>query len=296
MLQLAETSVGDVIANKLPLVSLRGDDTVGRALKFLAEHRILSAPVIRSDEGNCCGSIDMLDIVSFVLPIKAEHNILSQEAIKQKLSHPVSEVNNTSRSNPHVSVFANTHIGKVIKGDFALGLHRVYVVNEIGVITGVFSQRDVITYILANIDAVNSPPLQHLLEMSLKELDVMIWGVISVPENCPLLDAFKIIIQSDVTAVPVVDAAGSLIGTLSASDFKNISEDSMPELLQPVGKFISHSHLKPVCCSADAVFSDVLDDLMKNLVHRMFVVDDDMKPIGVLSLTDIMRILSRLIA
>jgi len=47
----------------------------------------------------------------------------------------------------------------------------------------------------------------------------------------------------------------------------------------------------PVCCRLQATVEDVILKLSVHRVHRIYVVNDSMKPIGIITLTDIMQFL-----
>ncbi len=49
----------------------------------------------------------------------------------------------------------------------------------------------------------------------------------------------------------------------------------------------------PVCVRGDTLFADVVKELVVSHVHRVWVIDDDFKPTGVISITDIAAVLCR---
>jgi len=85
-----------------------------------------------------------------------------------------------------------------------------------------------------------------------------------------------------------VDDNGILIGVLSGRDIKRISSTAawISRLFKPVSEFI---HNKPVVVRPDDTLAHAIEKCVDNEVHRLFVVNDDHEPIGVLSLTDILR-------
>jgi CBS domain-containing protein len=50
------------------------------------------------------------------------------------------------------------------------------------------------------------------------------------------------------------------------------------------------SPLRPLCCrSPDSTFAEVLDKLVHNRLHRVYVCTEGLVPAGVITLTDILR-------
>jgi len=101
--------------------------------------------------------------------------------------------------------------------------------------------------------------------------------------------------------VAVVDDDGSLIGNFSASDLKgkgvtDYGEGSDPfgSLIMPVFQFLKHGGMStfPVgTVKPTTAFSLVLLKLIAMRVHRLWVVDENSHPIGVITLTDVMQAL-----
>lgn len=45
----------------------------------------------------------------------------------------------------------------------------------------------------------------------------------------------------------------------------------------------------PLMCSASSTLESVVAKLVKNGLHRLYVCDNDLRPVGVITLTDILR-------
>mmetsp|Transcript_23834 Transcript_23834/g.46700 ORF Transcript_23834/g.46700 Transcript_23834/m.46700 type:complete len:156 (-) Transcript_23834:110-577(-) len=98
------------------------------------------------------------------------------------------------------------------------------------------------------------------------------------------------------SALPVVDAKGELVGNLSGSDMRNMTKDNLDDLLLSVEDFLWKINGKskmrtPVTVTLDTPFLEAIEKIMGNSVHRLWVTGtgkgDKNKVKGVLSLTDI---------
>src|SRR6516162_5734927 len=58
----------------------------------------------------------------------------------------------------------------------------------------------------------------------MRAMDVMVRDVITVGRKDAIADAAKLIAQNDVSALPVVDEEGQLVGIISESDLMNREE------------------------------------------------------------------------
>lgn len=135
--------------------------------------------------------------------------------------------------------------------------------------------------------------------------DLMSHPVRTIPQDMPLRDAARLLSQARVTGAPVVDAAGRCVGVLSASDFVRWAEqggqadkvrttrpassdwDMMELEFVPRDEVRWHMTADPVTAAAAAPIVEVAALLLDANIHRVFVVDVERKPIGVVSAIDI---------
>jgi len=121
--------------------------------------------------------------------------------------------------------------------------------------------------------------------------------VATVSENSSAITGFRAMIShNEVSALPIVNDKGQLMGTLSSSDFRRIGLDNFKDTLLPVNRFLvltrGGKKQQQLTVRSDEILSSVVDKLLLRCVHRVWVVDQDSKPIAVVSLTDIIRTFS----
>lgn len=96
--------------------------------------------------------------------------------------------------------------------------------------------------------------------------------------------------------MPIVDENGVLVGSFSASDIKScLQNDLLPALWNPLENLMKASKdywnrgdSLFVCKNGDSLES-IIDTVITNHIHRVFMVDEAGKPTNVLSLSDIIR-------
>jgi CBS domain-containing protein len=80
------------------------------------------------------------------------------------------------------------------------------------------------------------------LEVTMKAQDVMVRDVLTVKPDADVADAIKLLAEHDISALPVVDAKGNLVGILSEADLLVRIEDDehrhrwWVEAMMPAGK------------------------------------------------------------
>ena len=164
--------------------------------------------------------------------------------------------------------------------------------------------------------AMNSPSFRgHLKDVgdkTLKELGLGVSGVFTTPRNSSVVwivlpltfhaylylqyNALHLMQTKLISGVALVDDDGKLAGNFSATDLRGLYLEKFPMLLQPVSDYLeefSPSSLNAYCVKADATFANVVKELVESKLHRLWVIDDDYKPIGIVSLTDICAIFSK---
>jgi len=201
-----------------------------------------------------------------------------------------------STKNPTCHVLLCSSLFQCI-GLFQKGIHRVAVMNSQGVTENILTQTDVIRFLVSKISEYPSVFDKMATELNLgteKE-------IISVHKNEKAISALKLINEKKVTAIPVIDDLGRIVGNLSASDLKGRGTtdygdgaDPFGTLQLPVLAFLQHGGMTifPVgTCLKSTSFNFLLLKLMAMRVHRLWVVNSENKPTSVISLTDIMQAL-----
>ena len=92
-----------------------------------------------------------------------------------------------------------------------------------------------------------------------------------------------------INGIGVVDDDGVLVGTLSVSDIQLGVGEFLPLLNIPVKNILATFPRRAlVTCTASESLLTVMEKLVKAGVHRIFVIDGERKPIGVVTNTDIL--------
>lgn len=121
--------------------------------------------------------------------------------------------------------------------------------------------------------------------------DVMALEPIVIRADAPLGEAIQRLDECRIHGLPVVDAAGSLVGVLSQTDLLRLRSteflwDNRPALL------VRHLMTSPaVTIRRSDPLADAARKMERHRVHRLVVVadDDETLPIGVISTSDLVR-------
>jgi len=303
---LQETSISNILPEKrIQILELDSNTTVSQAIKALAQNEILSMPVWNKADGFYLGFLDYLDILSFAINMYIEGNqvsetqygayctdisILRHRGVRFGMK-PVKEIINVSKKDQFIPVYAHGSVYQLIEGVFYKGIHRVPVMDENNKIISIVTQSDMLNFLTKQMEIL----VKDLGNITINQLDLGTKNVITMSANAQAIHAFYLMYAHKVSAVAIVNSLGSMIANLSASDIRGLEQQHFESLLLPVTQYISNQMGKvkaPITCSLNTDFQTVLLKMSLFRIHRIWIVDENDKPIGVISQTDVMKKLS----
>jgi len=177
------------------------------------------------------------------------------------------------------------------------GTHRVAIVNVLSDIQNLITQSDVVRLIAANTHLLGDAAKRTVQELGFLN-NVFPNKLVALNANEVALNSFKIMNTMKVGAAPILNEQGQFIGTLSVSDLKSLAYGSFESLLTTTADF-SRKHAgsnipSPIVCAPNDSVSYVLGLISQSRVHRVWVLDQNQHPVGVISLTDICRTVAAL--
>ncbi|HEX3275747.1 MAG TPA: CBS domain-containing protein [Gemmatimonadales bacterium] len=124
--------------------------------------------------------------------------------------------------------------------------------------------------------------------------DLMQQPVVTVDTEGTVRDAVVLLSEDHISALPVTDRTGKMVGVVSTSDILTAEAEGAPlgtrdletmtvaELMTP----------RPITVSPETDVKEAAQQMLYADVHRLFVTADD-RLVGVISTTDIVRAVAR---
>jgi len=302
----AEDFAIDKPKKDLPIFVCYKTDRVVDVWKGLVKHNFLSCPVVLKDEAKYYGFIDLVDIVKYIIQHFGPSNILGKEKdfwdlVAEEKDFSTKTVNDVmtfplTKRNPFHPVsegYSALAVFEPLAREQAL--HRVPVVDKDRQIFNLVTQFQVLAFLKTNLAVLGDKK-----DKPLKLCQHMFKDVVSVTAESTAIDAFNLMVEKNITGVAVLDKDGRLHGALSLRDMKLISYDARLfwRLQQTINNFTlklkaewAAKHERPhavVTAKGANTIGEVINLLADNKIHRIFIVDDDRKPIGVASLKDLL--------
>jgi CBS domain-containing protein len=119
--------------------------------------------------------------------------------------------------------------------------------------------------------------------------DIMTIDPIVVGYDAPLEEAARLLRVNSVSGLPVVDQRGSLVGVISQTDLIAIEEAPIGRLIRTEASGLRVGELMTapaITVPMTGSLGEAARLMRERRVHRLVVLDDDGRPVGVLSASD----------
>lgn len=260
------------------LVVLNGDlggDTIESALRKLAGHKILSAPVQLPT-----GGYAMVDMAGIAYALASNIDCYQQ---------PIATVIPISEKIDTLDIDSN--LVDLIKALAHKKHHRI-IVSKDGAPYHLLSQMDVVRYVDKH------PNLIPEVTRHSQVKDFMTKPALTVSVDDKVSDAIKKIVGDSFTGAAVVDGDGRVQANFSVSDLRGIATSrhyigtlmdySVENFLKETKRFAK----LPVELSETNNLPLAMHELSRHHIHRVHIVDTEERPVGVVTASDIIRCLS----
>jgi len=278
------------------------EDKIVDVWKGLNKYGFWSCPVIQKTKNKWYGFVDLMDILHTVIETfgqqqlqtdtdfweaNAKDEIFQKKTVGEVMQYPL------SRRNPFHPVAKGYSLWTAIEVlAREPGCHRIPVIDQNRNLVNMITQTQIIDWLVRNMDKMG--PLK---DKPLSTIPSSHSTVVRVHQDEIALEAFKEMRYKNISGVAVVDDDGKLVGAISQTDLKLIQPDGRMfwRLYQTVKNFLLKNRKEgwerpshPIVAEPTDTIGSTLEKFHKFHVHRIFVVDDHKKPIGIVCLTDIL--------
>jgi len=274
--------------------------TLHECLGLFKTSKVLSFPVIDLNNGACIGVVDILDLVLFIVASFPSLNSINYDVLARLEYNGRMFLQETAlikviafskawelQDLPQFPFKVNMPLIELMN-TFSSGIHRVPVIDDNNQILNFISQMDLLRFLTQNIYLLEE---RGIGKKTLDELGIGRKSVHFVRSDVMVILAMSSMIQHRVHAMPILDKeTGKLVGNFSASDLRGIGPGDLHQLLRPLTTFLSLYNVKSLyalTCKPNDTLEYTILKMAGTGVHRLWVVDDDHKLVGVVSLTEV---------
>jgi len=102
--------------------------------------------------------------------------------------------------------------------------------------------------------------------------------------------------QKKLSGLPILDEKGSIIATITTSDLKGISNENIGNTMLPVLEFLQKTNGEKAAVPITCRWTDNLETILPKMtvanIHRVWITNAAQQPVGVVSLTDAIEVLT----
>src|SRR5258707_7523274 len=148
--------------------------------------------------------------------------------------------------------------------------------------------------------------------LAMTAADLMSRDVVAAAQEMSLRGAAHMLSQAEISGAPVVDEHMRCVGVLSATDFVHWAEKGCTAALTfsslaepicdwevvdvnvlPTDEVRAYMTADPVTTTPSTPISDLARSMIDAHIHRIIVVDENDRPIGIVSSTDVLAAVAR---
>ncbi|RCI11313.1 hypothetical protein L249_7775 [Ophiocordyceps polyrhachis-furcata BCC 54312] len=284
----------DVLPLSFRLIVLDTDLLIKKSLNILIQNSIVSAPLWDSETSRFAGILtatDYINVIQYYYQFPDEMSKLDQFRLSS-----LRDIEKAIGAIPieTVSVHPSQPLYEACRRMLKTRARRIPLV-DVDDETGRETVISVITqYRILKFIAVNNEHNTVLLKKCVRETNLGTYdNLATVYMHSTVLDAIHMMVDRNISCVPIVDADNRVLNAFEAVDvIPCIKGGAYEELDGSVGDALCR---RPddspgiyTCCEGDRLDS-IFDTIRKSRVHRLIVVDDENKLKGVISLSDILK-------
>jgi CBS-domain-containing membrane protein len=305
---LSNARVMDVLQKETPIKSVKSGETALNVLKFLLKHKFSSAPVWDDDKKEFVGSVSLLDCVIVLTGTAAGLGFIDRERPLGQVR--ADEICDLSFRNPWRQLSDEAAVIVALDVMASQHIHRIAITrsggNQSGIV-GYLTETTMARWVFEKAKAKLPAEALHVKVRDFHRTPLKQVKTVAVDQA--LRAAFDQLWLERISAVAVVDASGAVVGTVSASDLKYLDVNDIDSVHEQLKKPIADmlklkdeakteraffwANLSQVTASLDDTIEQLLEKLQAHRVHRLWLADADSKPIGVISLCDLIGELER---
>ncbi|KAI9140654.1 hypothetical protein BKA69DRAFT_1125562 [Paraphysoderma sedebokerense] len=328
---LHQHTLRPMISLKKDLIDIPVSASIRQLVDTLQRNKILSVPVFGeagrwigaggvnavADEGKqYIGIVSLLDVVMWLVTVESKeierNERVSDETIQRYLNETTVR-NIIGESDESLSLWITRDDAGLmgVLEPLTKGVHRWLVAahpNPLAPTSTVYrlcTQSDVLAYLRDNMSLFSH--LQPVTSQTIDSLNLVTTThpVLTVTTKSTLLSVLKGLCDHNISSVPVIDpTTKKLMSTFSISDLRNV-EFKFP-FIEPtltvgrflrleermVGEDIKHRERQlELVARRENTLWDVIQRMVNKRLHRVWVVDELERPVGVITLTDVLRTL-----
>ncbi|XP_003464082.3 5'-AMP-activated protein kinase subunit gamma-3 isoform X2 [Cavia porcellus] len=290
---MQEHTCYDAMATSSKLVIFDTTLEIKKAFFALVANGVRAAPLWDSKKQSFVG---MLTITDFIVVLHRYYRspLVQIYEIEQHKIETWREIYLQGCFKPLVSISPNDSLFEAVYALIKNRIHRLPVLDPVsGTVLYILTHKRLLKF-LHIFGALLPRP--SFLYRTIQDLGIGTFRDLAVVlETAPILTALDIFVDRRVSALPVVNESGQVVGLYSRFDVIHLAaQQTYNHLDMSVGEALRQRTLcleGVLSCQPHETLGEVIDRIAREQVHRLVLVDETQHLLGVVSLSDILQAL-----
>ncbi|XP_024135608.1 5'-AMP-activated protein kinase subunit gamma-2 isoform X4 [Oryzias melastigma] len=283
----------DIIPTSSKLVVFDTTLQVKKAFFALVANGVRAAPLWDSKKQSFVGMLTITDFINILTRYYKSPMVQIYELEEHKIE-TWRELYLQETFKPLVHIPPDASIFEAVYSLIKNKIHRLPVIDPIsGNALYILTHKRILKFLQL---FVCEMPMPAFMKQSLQQLGVGTYSNIAyIHPDTPLITALSVFTHRRVSALPVVDHNGRVVDIYSKFDVINLAaEKTYNNLDVTVTQALRHrsQYFEGVMkCNRLETLETIVDRIVKAEVHRLVVVDEESRIVGIVSLSDILQAL-----
>uniref|UniRef100_A0A8D0HDZ0 Protein kinase AMP-activated non-catalytic subunit gamma 3 n=1 Tax=Sphenodon punctatus TaxID=8508 RepID=A0A8D0HDZ0_SPHPU len=283
----------DAVPTSSKLVVFDTSLQIKKAFFALVANGVRAAPLWDSKQQCFVGMLTITDFIN-ILHRYYRSPLVSQSSWLPSAPQTASQVYLQGCFKPLVCISPTDSLFDAVYSLIKNKIHRLPVIEPVsGNVLHILTHKRILKFLHIFVSRGSKP---RFLQRTIQELGIGTFrDVAMVQDSAPVYMALEIFVDRRVSALPVINHAGEVVGLYSRFDVIHLAaQKSYNNLDISVGESLKQ---RTVClegvltCHPYETMEDVIDRIAKEQVHRLVLVDERNIPRGIISLSDILQAL-----
>lgn len=268
---------------------------VKKTFPTLISHGIRSAPLWDASKKMLVGMITVTDFIRILLHFDNEN--LSVEDLERHTLHNWRKILRSTRK-PLCSVGPDQSLHEAINLLNKNRVHRLLMIDPLtGDVLYILSHKRILRFLFVYL---NEFPELTFFHKTLMELKIGTYeNIVSVSEETSIKTAFQLLLAKDISALPILNENGILVDVYAKYEVLNLVNEKLYSNLSLTISEVRNKKKdweeKLQKCRSSITLYEALEVIVRTESHRLLLVNKEDKLIGIVSLSDILVYLNRII-
>ncbi|XP_063394343.1 uncharacterized protein LOC134679373 [Cydia fagiglandana] len=280
----------DLIPTSAKLVVFDTQLLVKKAFFALVYNGVRAAPLWDSQKQKFIGMLTITDFIKILQMYYTSPDV----AMEELEEHRLETWRQVLKGSSLVSIGPDSSLYDAIRILISNRIHRLPVIDpETGNVLYILTHKRILRFLFLYI---NELPKPSYLQCKIRELQIgTLRDIETATEDTSIIDALSKFVNRRVSALPLVDADGRLKDIYAKFDVINLAAEKTYNNLD-VSLKTANEHRNEWFegvqkCTLDETLYEVMERIVRAEVHRLVVVNEEDKVVGIISLSDLLMYL-----